>query len=226
MEKSLIVKNIEMSDFNLIRHELNKLTEMPPWGRAQGDQWDRLSNFIYRLQTLQGVRRQAQAVAKAAGLSTKEFEAYSVRRWYNHHTHDQILQMFEAHAEVQPEDNRKHRTVDFYLRGLPFDLKVSRFPQAYPKSLKYAWQHRHHLALWQYEHQSKQGRYHTGNRLFIILHHRLQPELSWQLRRDFEALEILIQDFLDAPILLGLTLTDHHTQEVYRPWSGIIFHVK
>ncbi|MBE7554483.1 MAG: hypothetical protein HS126_25835 [Anaerolineales bacterium] len=215
-----------MPGSNLIRHELNKLEVLPAWGRAQGDQWDRLSNFIYRVQTLAGVQRQAQAVAKAARLPVEAFEAYAIRRWYNYHTHDQILQMFLAHPDVQPEANQKHHSVDFYLRSLPFDLKISRFPKAYPETLKYAWQHRHHLALWQYENQSRQGRYHAGNRLFLILHYRAQPELSWQLRRDFDALERLIQEFLTAPTLLGLTLTNPKTQEIHQPWAAVIFHIK
>jgi hypothetical protein len=212
--------------FNLIRHELNKLTDLPPWGRPQGDEWDRLSNFVYRVKTLKGVERQTQAVAQANRLNPQAFWAYTLRRWYNHHTHNQVLQMFLAHPQVQPEADPKHRTVDFYLRGLPFDLKMSHLPKAYPQGLKYAWQHRHHLAQWQYENQSTQGRYHTGNRLFIILHHRAQPDLTWQLRRDFEALEKIIAEFLESPILLGLTLTHRHTGEVFYPWSGLIFYIK
>lgn len=215
-----------MSDFNIIRHELNKLEIMPPWGRAQGDQWDKLSNFVYRVKTLRGVKRQARAVAKAKGIHEELFENYAVRRWYNHHTHDQILQMFYAHSDVQREENRKHRTIDFYLREIPFDLKISRFPKSYPEDIKHAWQHRHKLALWMYRHQSKQGRYHTGNRLFIILHHRTKPELTWQLRRNFDTLETLIREFLEAPILLGLTLTHHHSKEVYQPWAALIFHIQ
>jgi hypothetical protein len=214
------------AESDLIRSELHRLNEMPSWGRSQGDAWDRLSNFIYQIKTLQGVQRQAQAVAQARGLEVKGFEAYAIRRWYNHHTHNQILQLFYRNPEVTPEPNPKHHTVDFYLRELPFDLKVSRFPKAYPKTLKYAWQNRHHLARWQYENQSRQGRYHTGNRLFIVLYDRRQPELSWRLRRDFEKLETLVQEFLAAPTLLGLTITDQKTQEIYRPWAGVIFYVK
>lgn len=214
-----------MSNFNLIRHELAKLTTMPPWGRVQGNRWDRLSDFIYRVKTLRGVRRQARAVAQKERLAEQPFEAYAVRRWYNHHTHNQILQMFLAHPDVEPEENPRHHTIDFYLRGLPFDLKISRFPRAYPETLAYACRHPHHLALWQYENQSKEGRYHTGNRLFIVLHHPARPELSWQLRRDFDALQARITGFLDAPVLLGLTVTNRHTHAIYRPWAGLIFYV-
>jgi hypothetical protein len=213
-----------MSNFNLIRHELNKLQDLPPWGRPQEDRWDQLSRFVYRVKTLQGVRRQAQAQAKATRLSVEAFEAYAVRRWFNHHTHNQILAMFLAHPDVQREENQRHRIIDFYLRDIPFDLKISLFPKAYPEDITYAQQNPRHLVQWQYEHQSKQGRYHAGNRLFIVLHDSAQPELSWQLRRDFETLEILIQKFLSAPTLLGLTLTHQHTQETYQPWSAVIFH--
>lgn len=215
-----------MSDFNLIRHELNKLETLPPWGRPQGDQWDRLSSFVYQVKTLQGIQRQARAVAQAQGMNVEAFTAYALRRWFNHHTHNQILQIFCAHSDVKPEENSKHHSIDFYLRDIPFDLKISTFPKAYPESLKYAWQHRQHLALWQYENQSKQGRYHAGNRLFLILHHRAQPDLSWQLRRDFEHLEQLIQGFLTAPILYGLSLTHPKTQEVHQPWAAVIFYIK
>ena len=215
-----------MSDFNLIRHELSKLKTLPPWGRLQGNRWDGLSSFIYRVKTLRGVQRQAQAVARAEKLDQTAFAAYAIRRWFNHHTHDQILQMFYAHPDVTPQENRKHHSIDFYLRGIPFDLKISRFPRAYPATIDYARHNPHHLALWQYEHQSKEGRYHTGNRLFIVLHHAASPDLTWQLRRDFELLDRLIQNFLTAPTLLGLTLPNHRRSEVYRPWSAVIFFVK
>jgi hypothetical protein len=215
-----------MPDSNLIRQELYKLSHLPPWGRQQGDAWDRLSNFIYRVQTLAGVRRQAQAVARANRLDVEPFVDYTIRRWYNHHTHDQILKIFFAHPDVRPEANPKNRQIDFYLRNIPFDLKVSRFPRAYPETITYARKNPHHLAEWQYLHQSKQGRYHLGNRLFIVLHNSVQPEQSWRLRREFEMLGALVTEFLNRPILLGLAVTDQHTQEQHRPWTAIVFHVK
>ncbi|MFQ5610830.1 MAG: hypothetical protein ACE5H9_01710 [Anaerolineae bacterium] len=215
-----------MAEFNLIRHELRKLTEMPPWGRLQGDRWDRLSEFVYRIKTLRGLRRQARARAKAEGLDVEAFESYALRRWFNHHTHNEILAMFLAHPDVQPEENRRHRTIDFYLRGIPFDLKVSRFPRAFPHSIEAARANPHLLAKWQYEHQSRQGRYHIANRCFVILHHRANPKVSWRLRCDFAGLQDSVRGFLDAPTLLGLAITDHHTRKVRQPWAAVIFYVK
>jgi hypothetical protein len=215
----------------LIRQELNKLADEPSRGRVQGDGWDRLSNFIFREHTLAGVRgagRRATAASSpaVAPRSVCGLHHFGAGTTTHTPTSAQLLQMFLAHPRGgRPEADRRHRTIDFYLREIPFDLKVSRFPAAYPQDLKYAWQHRHHLAAWQYAHQSKQGRYHTGNRLFVVLHHRANPEQSWQLRRDFAAMSALITNFLTAPVLLGLTVTHHQTGEVYRPWAGVIFHV-
>ena len=215
-----------MLDSKIIRRELAKLKKMPPWGRKQGNRWDQLSNFIYRTETLNEVWQQVNEVAKRDRLDVTEFGAYAVRRWYNFHTHNQILQIILNHPDVQPEQDRTHRTIDFYLRGIPFDLKISRFPKAYPQSIAYARQNPHHLAHWQYENQSRQGRYHTGNRLFMVLYPRQHPELTWQLRRDFETLEPLVQGFLAEPTLLGLTVTDYYTGQIYRPWAALIFVTK
>ena len=206
-----------------IHAELHKLTDLPPWGRAQGNHWDALSRFVYRAETLAGVRQQANRAAAANRLDMAAFEAYAIRRWYNFHTHNQILRMILAHPDVTPEQNRKHHTIDFYWRGLPFDLKISRFPRAYPRPFEFARQQPHHLAQWQYQNQSKQGRYHTGNRFFIILHHAAQPERVWQIRRDFRMIYSRLKQFLDAPTLLGLTLQSHASAEIARPWAAVLF---
>jgi hypothetical protein len=61
--------------------------------------------------------------------------------------------------------------------------------------------------------------------LFIVLHNPVQPEQTWQLRRNFDAVASLILDFLEAPTLLGLTITNRQNQETYHPWSAMIFYI-
>ena len=120
---------------NRIQQELNKLHQLPPWGRIQGNDWDRKSNFIYRVQVLDALYRQARARAKLDKLPEAAFLAYVVRRWYNHHTHQAIFKLICQHPDVTVEANSRHHTIDFYLRGMAFDLKLSRFPRAYPGSI-------------------------------------------------------------------------------------------
>ena len=94
-----------MSDFNLIHHELAKLDHLPPWGRSQGDQWDRLSNFIYRVQTLQGLR-------VLDGQWTFGAEATHVRArsgrlaWIDTHQPGTELGEFRQHELMQPLTDR------------------------------------------------------------------------------------------------------------------------
>jgi hypothetical protein len=207
---------------NLIRRELNKVEALPSWGRRQGDNWDRLSDFIYRVKTLKGLRRQARARAKAEGLNETDFEAYALRRWYNFHTHQQVFEMICAHPSVRKEPDSRHPTVDFYLRDLPFDLKLSAFPRNYPHPLDEAIANPGDLINWQYRNQSQQRRYHVENRLFVVFHNRTHPNDTWQLRRDFVRLECLLSDFLNTPRLIGADFVDKEGIQ-RRPWSGIIF---
>ncbi len=218
-----LVQDQSADQQRIIHHELHKMKKMPPWGKRQGNRWDRLSNFIYHTPTLQEVWHQVNEVGLAERLDIEAFGAYTIRRWYNHHTHDQILRLFYAHPDVQQEEDQKHHSIDFYLREIPFDLKISRFPHAYPHSLDHAQHHPRHLVHWLYANQSKEGRYHTGNRLFLILHHN-QPGQVWELRRNFAALNQHIRQFLDRPTLLGLTLQNEKTGQVDKAWTGIIFY--
>ena len=205
-----------------IRQELNKLDQLPAWGRPQENNWDQLSDFIYRVKILAGLRRQAIAKAQAEGLKEQAFLAYVIRRWYNYHTHQEIFNIICAHPSVYPEANARHHMIDFYLRDLPFDLKLSRFPRAYPHSLDEALANPADLINWQYRHQSQEWRYHTANRFFIIFHNRSNPANTWRLRRDFARLESLLHRYLAAPTLIGANFADKEGIRRH-PWTAIIF---
>lgn len=207
---------------NRIQQELNKLERLPPWGRKQANDWDRKSNFVYRVKVLDALYRQAVAKARADRLDENAFTAYVVRRWYNHHTHQAIFDLICRHPQVTAETNSRHHTIDFYLRGMPFDLKLSRFPRAFPGTIDEAMANPAALINWQYQNQSKEWRYHTANRFFIVFHHRTDPAQTWQLRRDFPRLESTLYAYLDAPLLIGANFEDKDGVRQY-PWAGIVF---
>jgi hypothetical protein len=219
-----------------VRGELLKVREMLPWGRVQDDEWDRLSRYVYRTETLSALRRRTRQVVSQAGLPLNEFAAYVLRRWYNFQTHNAVLDVILAHPRTRPEPDPFHHTVDFYLldassgdeRG--FDLKLSDYPRGYGHDLAYARTHVEDLARWLYGRQSQQGRYHAANRLFVVLHDARDPERTWELRRDFERLERLIRVFLDRPRLMRIEVTDgadRRSGGARRwPWVGVIFCVR
>jgi hypothetical protein len=208
-----------------VRCELLKVKRMPPWGRVQGDEWDRASRFIYRITDLNALRRETKRVAAELGLPVSDFGRYVIRRWYNFHTHQAALDTILAHPRTRPEPDPFHHTVDFYLGEKGFDLKLTTLPRSFGHDIAYAQAHPQELAQWLYANQSTQGRFHAANRLFVVLHDAIDPKCTWELRRDFQRLEQTIGAFLDEPRLIQVAFEDgegaHH-----RPTAGVIFCVR
>jgi hypothetical protein len=213
-----------------VRGELLKVKRMPPWGRVQGDAWDRASRFIYGTTSLNALRRETKRVAAEQGLPVNDFGRYVIRRWYNFHTHQAALDIVLAHPNTQPEPDPFHHTVDFYLdegapRPLGFDLKLTTLPRGFEHDAAYAQVHPEELARWLYVNQSTQGRFHAANRLFVVLHDAVDPKHTWKLRRDFERLEQAIGDFLDRPRLTQIAFEDREGTQ-HQPTAGVIFCVR
>jgi len=200
---------------------------MPPWGRVQGDEWDRASRFIYTTRTLDVLRRETKRAAAEVGLPLRDFGRYVIRRWYNFHTHQAALDVILAHPRTRPEPDPFHHSVDFYLDGEGFDLKLTSLPQGFGpgNSVAYARTHPEELARWLYEHQSAQGRFHAANRLFVVLHDAANPDRTWELRRDFAWLEQAVHAFLDEPRLMRVEFADHDGTR-HQPLAGVIFCVR
>ena len=205
-----------------VRRELLKVKRMPPWGRVQGDEWDRASRFIYSIRTLDALRRETRRVAAEAGLPPRDFGRYVIRRWYNFHTHQAALVVVLAHPRARPEPDPFHHTVDFYLDGEGFDLKLTGLPRGFGHDIAHARAHPEDLARWLYVHQSAQGRFHSANRLFVVLHDAADPGRTWELRRDFARLERAIHTFLDEPDLMRVEFADREGKR-YQPLAGVIF---
>jgi DNA modification methylase len=208
-----------------VRSELLKVKRMPPWGRVQGDDWDHASRFIYKIQTLNALRRETKRVAAEMGLPVNEFAQYVIRRWYSFHTHQVGLDIILAHPCTRPEPDPFHHTVDFYLGGEGFDLKLTALPKGLNQDIAYARDHPEELAQWLYANQSAQGRFHAANRLFVVLHDASNPKRTWELRRDFARLEEAIGGFLDAPELLHVEFADQEGVR-HRATAGVIFCVR
>jgi hypothetical protein len=192
-----------------IAAQLTKVADTVPWGRVQDDSWDGRSRFIYRVRTASGVREQAERVAAEHGLDRTDFVHYALRRWFCFWGARLAELLFLEHPGVRPGPPRHHE-IDFTIDEVPFDLKTSEVPRIFLGSVKDLATNPGKLASWLYEHQSREGRYHSANRLFLLLVDPDEPESAWRLRGDVAALRAAIGRFMARRNFVELVLPDRY----------------
>ena len=152
--------------------------------KFQNNESDYQTNFMYSCDTVEEVRQ------KSAQYNV-DFN-YAIHRWYNYmcsYFHEDFFIKYGA----ERERNCYHKTIDFFLFEVPFDLKTSVFPAAIKDRTNYDLSKRegkNNLIRWLYENQSKQGRFHLANRLFIVCE-------TLSHKSDFEQVERKIKSFVD-----------------------------
>ena len=172
-----------------IEKELKKRLAYPyKWGRKQDDEYDKLTNFVYRVSSFEEVLKET----KSRFSKDKEHENianYALNRWYNFWSAQAVEKIFCSLPNVKPALDEKDRLVDFTIDDVTFDHKTSIFPKNFPYMIDEAIKKTNELILWLYTHQSQQQRKHLKNRLFIVLyssdgeHWKLKAEISWLKER-------------------------------------------
>ena len=177
------------SDLIQIERELKKRLAYPyKWGRKQNDQFDKLTNFVYRISSFEEVFKEIERRFR----NDKEHQNianYSLNRWYNFWSAQAVEKIFCSLPNVKPALDEKDRLVDFTIDGVTFDHKTSIFPKNFPHPISEAIKKTDELIKWLYKNQSQQQRKHLRNRLFIVLyssdgeHWKLKAEISWLKER-------------------------------------------
>lgn len=154
------------------------------WGRKQANIWDLQTNFIYEISAFDDLKAKIYDEFHLH----KQYEQlrnYALNRWYNFQSAKAVEYIFTSHPIVRRVMNDKDREKDFYINGLSFDHKTSVYPKGYSGDLDVALKNPKELVKWLYINQSGEQRFHTKNRLFIVLHKsdgqhwKLKAELSW-----------------------------------------------
>ncbi|MCW8804721.1 MAG: hypothetical protein OQK57_10000, partial [Ignavibacteriaceae bacterium] len=158
------------SDLIQIEKELKKRLIYPyKWGRKQNDQFDKLTNFIYRISSFEEVLKEIGTRFR----DDKEHQNianYALNRWYNFWSARAVEKIFCSLPNVKPALDEKDRLVDFTLDGITFDHKTSIFPKNFPYPIEEAMKKTNEVIIWLYKNQSQQQRMHLKNRLFIVLY--------------------------------------------------------
>ncbi len=177
----------------VIEHELKKRFQFPyRWGQKQNDTMDRQTNFIYHTQEFSKLIQQLQTDFLSKP-NYQEYFDYTLNRWYNFWSAQAVEHIFCSHQNVIPS-TAKDRTKDFSINGITFDHKTSVFPKGFGKPLDYATAHKREIIQWLYDHQSQQQRFHSKNRLFIVLHK--SDGNHWRLKAEIGLFQKLIDQYL------------------------------
>jgi hypothetical protein len=197
------------AEIGRIAGQLARVAETVPWGRVQDNRWDQLSRFVYRTRSAAAVRTRAeQVVAELGGRLAGEpraFVHYALRRWSCFWGARMAELLFLGHAGVRPGPP-KHHEIDFTIDGAPFDLKTTEVPRAFAGPPEAWLSDPGKLAAWLYRHQSREGRFHTANRLFLVLCDPERPTEAWRLRADVPALADAIDRFMARRRFVDLVL--------------------
>ena len=172
-----------------IEKELKKRLAYPyKWGRKQNDEFDKLTNFVYKIFSFEEVLKETE-IRFNNDKEHKNIANYALNRWYNFWSAQAVEKIFCSLPNVKPALDEKDRLVDFTIDGVTFDHKTSIFPKNFPFPIDEAIKKTDELILWFYKHQSQQQRKHLKNRLFIVLysstgdHWKLKAEISWLKER-------------------------------------------
>lgn len=214
--------------FQHIRQELQKV-KIYEWPKKQDDSWDRLSGFVYGIQDYSEIIKNIKGLKSSHSFLDIDFEKYTICRWYNFWTSKVIEEyIFWEHKRVQPEKDRFHKYIDFYIEGINFDLKCSVFPNKFKQNalnpINFAIDNPSELITWLYLEQSQQGRWHISNRLFIVFIDLNNLDESWRLKKQFSKLKYLVDLYLNN-FNKKLFMVNHQKIKS-NPLSDIIFFVK
>lgn len=176
-------------DLLQIEKELKKRLVYPyKWGRKQNDEFDRLTNFVYKIPAFEEVLKETENRFRK-DKEHQNIANYALNRWYNFWSAHAVEKIFCSLPNVKPALDEKDRLVDFSIDGVTFDHKTSIFPKNFPHPINEAIKKTDELILWLYKHQSQQQRKHLKNRLFIVLyssddeHWKLKAEILWLKER-------------------------------------------
>jgi hypothetical protein len=164
-----------------IRSALNYMNE--DW-QMQTNCLDSTTRFIYKSNTIAEIEYYCAQYSVELN--------YALHRWYNFNCAKIHEEIFIKLGAIKESDSY-HKTIDFYLFDVPFDLKTTYFPMAIKDKTNYSLTDRegkNSLILWLYANQSKQSRFHLENRLFIVCE-------NLESKSNFETIEKRVKQFID-----------------------------
>lgn len=181
---------------DIYENELKKRLTYPyQWGQKQNDRLDKASKFIYKIRTFDElIKRLKSEFDKVENFN--ELFHYAINRWYNFRSAKAVEHFFSNFEDVLPNKDKYDKLVDFKIKDISFDHKTSVFPKGLDKDFNYCINNKREVLTWLYENQSREGRQHYSNRLFIMLYN-LTGENHWHLKAELTLLNRVIKSYVE-----------------------------
>lgn len=106
-----------------IETELNKISNFD-WGGSMGNSLEKniVDNYIKKLSKYEEIEK------SISGGIQKSVYGYTINSWYNHWSSIMIEEIFNKNDKVLPTIDLVEK-IDFFIDNVPFDLKVTYFPE-------------------------------------------------------------------------------------------------
>ena len=184
--------------------------------KMQNNYLDEKTNFIYNTFKFDDLISQCNRL----GLDKN----YVIHRWYNFHTSIACENVFCEYGCIH-ETNKTNKYIDIYHKGIPYDVKLTVYPDAFEKDVDLDIRKgKDKLIRWLYKNQSQQNRKHLANRLFIVCVNSMDDyDESMKLKANFALLESKIKSYIhyyENRPLNELSITDGGKE--YEVYSDII----
>lgn len=196
-----------------LENELKKVKTYNWHNKKQNNQLDKETNFIYNIYKFD------KLIDKLNELELSENNKdYAIARWYNYISARATERFFSLNSRVKANLNKYDKLVDFTIDNIKFDHKGSVFPLAYKESFDFAKKNKKDLIKWLYLNQSKEGRLHFSNRLFIIFYE--ENGEHWSLKKELFLIKNSVDKYLETFHKDNLVTLDFDNKNIY---SDIIF---
>lgn len=96
------------------------------WGGSFGNSLEKniVDNYIKKIQSFEKINEEIE------GSLLSSMRGYTLNSWYNHWTSILIEDLFKDHPAVLPTVGLVKK-IDFFIKDIPFDLKVTYFPEQF-----------------------------------------------------------------------------------------------
>lgn len=115
-------------EINSIVAELNKMQNFD-WGGSMGNNLEKniVNNFVKKIIKYDEIEK------AISGTIQRSVYGYTMNSWYNHWSTILIEEIFNSNARILPTVDLVEK-IDFFIDNIPFDLKVTYFPEELMKS--------------------------------------------------------------------------------------------